>query len=34
VVRALAQPRPVPLPPRFTAAAMAQGVLDVYRSLL
>jgi glycosyltransferase involved in cell wall biosynthesis len=27
-------PSPFPLPPRFTAKAMAQGVLAVYRSLL
>jgi L-malate glycosyltransferase len=27
-------PSPVPLPPRFTASAMAQGVLAVYRSLV
>ena len=34
VVAALDHPSPVPLPLRFTAVAMAQGVLDVYRSLL
>ena len=34
VVRALDRPSPVPLPPRFTARAMAQGVLAVYRSLV
>lgn len=34
VVQALDHPSPAPLPPRFTASAMAQGVLDVYRSLL
>jgi glycosyltransferase involved in cell wall biosynthesis len=34
VVAALDHPAPVPLPARFTASAMAQGVLDVYRSLL
>ncbi|MGH7674130.1 MAG: glycosyltransferase, partial [Gemmatimonadales bacterium] len=33
VATALDHPAPVPLPPRFTAAAMAQGVLDVYRGL-
>lgn len=35
VVRTLEQPAaaPAPLPPRFTAAAMAGGVLAVYRSL-
>jgi glycosyltransferase involved in cell wall biosynthesis len=27
-------PAPLPFPPRFTATAMAQGVLDVYRTLL
>ncbi len=27
-------PTPLPFPPRFTASAMAQGVLDVYRALL
>ena len=27
-------PAPLPFPPRFTASAMAQGVLDVYRALL
>ncbi|HLQ59115.1 MAG TPA: glycosyltransferase [Gemmatimonadales bacterium] len=27
-------PAPLPFPPRFTACAMAQGVLDVYRALL
>src|SRR2546426_9184578 len=30
---ALDQPSPFPLPPQFTAAAMARGVLAVYRSL-
>jgi L-malate glycosyltransferase len=34
VMRALDHPSPVPLPPRFTASAMAHGVLAVYRSLL
>jgi len=34
VVAALDHRSPVPLPPQFTAVAMAQGVLDVYRSLL
>ena len=34
VVQALEYPSPVPLPPRFTASAMAQDVLAVYRSLL
>ena len=35
VVDALAHPASrIPLPARFTASAMAQGVLDVYRSLL
>ena len=34
VVVALDHPAPIPLPPRFTASAMAQGVLAVYRSLL
>jgi glycosyltransferase involved in cell wall biosynthesis len=34
VVAALDHPSPVPLPPQFTAAAMARGVLAVYRSLL
>ena len=34
VVAALDDPRPVPLPPRYTATAMAQGVLEVYRGLL
>ncbi|MBI1967395.1 MAG: glycosyltransferase [Gemmatimonadetes bacterium] len=33
VVEALAHPAPFPLPARFTAQAMAQGVLAVYRSL-
>jgi glycosyltransferase involved in cell wall biosynthesis len=33
VVRALNHPFPVPLPPQYTAAAMARGVLNVYRSL-
>jgi glycosyltransferase involved in cell wall biosynthesis len=34
VVAALDHPSPVPLPPQFTARAMARGVLAVYRSLL
>ncbi|HEV8265853.1 MAG TPA: glycosyltransferase [Gemmatimonadales bacterium] len=34
VVAALDHPSPLPLPPQFTASAMAQGVLAVYRSLL
>jgi glycosyltransferase involved in cell wall biosynthesis len=34
VVEALDHQSPVPLPERFTARAMAQGVLAVYRSLL
>ena len=34
VVAALDQPAPVPLPPRFTARAMADGVLAVYRALV
>lgn len=34
VVQALDHPSPVPLPQRFTARAMAQGVLALYRSLL
>lgn len=34
VVTALDHPSPIPLPPQFTARAMAQGVLAVYRSLL
>lgn len=34
VVEALDHPAPFPLPPRFTARAMAEGVLAVYRSLL
>ena len=34
VVQVLHHPVPIPFPPRFTAAAMAQGVLDVYRTLL
>jgi glycosyltransferase involved in cell wall biosynthesis len=33
VVRALNHPSPVPLPPQCTVAAMARGVLSVYRSL-
>lgn len=33
VVDALDHPSPIPLPPRFTAREMAQGVLAVYRSL-
>jgi glycosyltransferase involved in cell wall biosynthesis len=34
VVDALKHPAPLPFPPRFTANAMAQGVLAVYRALL
>ena len=34
VIEALAHPSPVPLPVRYTASAMATGVLAVYRSLL
>jgi len=34
VVQALDHPSPLPLPPQFTATAMAQGVLALYRSLL
>ena len=34
VVRALQHPSPVPLPPQCTAAAMAESVLAVYRSLV
>ncbi|HEX9283775.1 MAG TPA: glycosyltransferase [Gemmatimonadales bacterium] len=34
VVAALDHPSPVPLPPRFTAPAMAAGVLALYRSLV
>jgi len=34
VVAALDHPSPFPLPPQFTASAMAQGVLAAYRSLL
>ncbi len=34
VVQALDHPRPFPLPPQFTAPAMARGVLAVYRSLI
>ena len=34
VVEALDHPSPVPLPARFTASAMAAGVLAVYRSLV
>jgi glycosyltransferase involved in cell wall biosynthesis len=34
VVQALDHPSPVPLPVQFTASAMAQGVLALYRSLL
>lgn len=33
VVRALKYPSPFPLPPQFTAAAMARGVLAAYRAL-
>lgn len=34
VVDVLHDPKPVPLPPRFTARSMAGQVLDVYRALL
>jgi len=34
VVRAVEHPSPFPLPRQFTAAAMAAGVLAVYRSLV
>jgi glycosyltransferase involved in cell wall biosynthesis len=34
VVRAVEHPAAVPLPPQFTASAMAAGVLAVYRSLV
>jgi glycosyltransferase involved in cell wall biosynthesis len=34
VVRALDDPSPLPLPPQYTAPAMARGVLAVYRSLV
>jgi len=34
VVEMLHHPTPVTFPPRFSAHAMAQGVLDVYRALL
>ena len=34
VVETLDHPSPFPLPAQFTAAAMAQGVLALYRSLL
>src|SRR6266487_6093005 len=34
IVEMLEHPMPLPLPPRFAASAMAQGVLDVYRSLV
>ena len=34
VVDVLKHPTPLPFPPRFTASAMAHGVLDVYRALL
>jgi len=34
VVEMLHHPTPVAFPPRFSAHAMAQGVLDVYRALL
>ena len=34
VIDALQHPTPFPLPPRFTAAAMAAGVLAAYRSLV
>jgi len=33
VVQALDHPSPFPLPPQFTAPAMARGVLALYRSL-
>src|SRR2546425_6523709 len=32
VIEALDQPSPVPLPPQYTASAMAAGVLALYRS--
>ncbi len=34
IVEMLEHPMPLPLPPRFAASAMAQGVLDVYRGLV
>ena len=34
VLEVLAHPSPAPLPARFTACAMAAGVLAVYRSLV
>ncbi len=34
VVEMLHHPTPVAFPPRFSAHAMAHGVLDVYRALL
>ena len=34
VVEALDHPAPVPLPPQYTASAMAAGVLALYRSLV
>ncbi|HEV8510925.1 MAG TPA: glycosyltransferase [Gemmatimonadales bacterium] len=34
VVDVLRHPTPLPFPPRFSAPAMAHGVLDVYRALL
>jgi len=34
VIEALEHPAPVPLPQRYTASAMAAGVLAVYRSLV
>ncbi|PYO69218.1 MAG: hypothetical protein DMD69_03530 [Gemmatimonadetes bacterium] len=34
VMQALAHPSPFPLPPQFTARAMARGVVAVYRSLV
>jgi glycosyltransferase involved in cell wall biosynthesis len=34
VVEALKLPSLVPLPPQYTAASMARGVLAVYRSLI
>ena len=34
VIEALDHPSPVPLPPQYTASAMAAGVLALYRSLV
>jgi glycosyltransferase involved in cell wall biosynthesis len=34
VIAALRDPRRIPFPPQFTAAAMGRGVLALYRSLL